>query len=159
MVSRAAKVSLLSESKRQVRWITPQQTRIRLDELSDHQRDVVLFALATGLRQANARDLRWDQGDLPRRRPGDQLDEVRGKGADLAQQPFTALRIGEMTPPCSSDVPRGVRDGRLNLIGEVTSRAASVQVRKDSVAAAGIRWDIDEAYFLSSQYLLTPPRS
>ena len=77
----------------------------------------------------------------------------------MAQQSFTALRIGETADPCTTDVPRVGWDGRLNLIGEVTSRAASVQVRKDSVAAAGIRWDIDEAYFLSSQYLLTPPRS
>jgi hypothetical protein len=46
------KVKLYREAKRRVRWITPEQARVLLDELPEHQRDMMLFALATGLRQA-----------------------------------------------------------------------------------------------------------
>ena len=38
-----------------------------LRELPEHQRDIVLFALVTGLRQANITNLEWSQVDLARR--------------------------------------------------------------------------------------------
>jgi integrase len=66
-IEKAPKVKLYKESKRRVRWITPDQARRLLAELQDHQRDMVLFALATGLRQGNVTGLRWSQVDLARR--------------------------------------------------------------------------------------------
>jgi integrase len=57
-----------------VEWLTPEQAKTLLGELPDHQRDLVLFALATGLRQSNVTGLEWSQVDLERRvawiRPG-----------------------------------------------------------------------------------------
>ena len=47
------KVRLYREPKRRVRWLTPEQAQRLLAELPIHQREVVLFALATGLRQSN----------------------------------------------------------------------------------------------------------
>jgi integrase len=38
-----------------------------LDELPAHQREIVIFALATGLRQSNALKLEWSKVDLERR--------------------------------------------------------------------------------------------
>jgi hypothetical protein len=62
------------ERKRCVEWLTPEQAKTLLGELPDHQRDLVLFALATGLRQSNVTGLEWSQVDLERRvawiRPG-----------------------------------------------------------------------------------------
>lgn len=78
-IDRVPKVSLFSESKRRVRWITPEQARSLLDELPTHQRDMVLFALATGLRQANVRDLRWDQVDLRRKTAWIHPDEAKAR--------------------------------------------------------------------------------
>ncbi|MGJ8495975.1 tyrosine-type recombinase/integrase, partial [Glaesserella parasuis] len=60
------KVRLYQESKRRIRWITPEQVTALLAQLPAHQRDLVLFALATGLRQANVLKLTWQQVDLVR---------------------------------------------------------------------------------------------
>lgn len=50
-----------------VRYLTQAQADALLAALPDHQRDVVMFALATGLRQGNVLGLTWDQVDLHRR--------------------------------------------------------------------------------------------
>lgn len=43
------------------------QVQAVMARLPEHQREVVLFALATGLRQRNILDLAWDRVDLARR--------------------------------------------------------------------------------------------
>jgi integrase len=53
--------------KVRVRWLTHAQAEAVLRRLPEHQREVVLFALATGLRQRNILDLTWDRVDLARR--------------------------------------------------------------------------------------------
>ena len=50
-----------------VRWLTDEQAKTLLNLLPPHQKDVVLFALATGARQRNVLDLTWDQIVLPNR--------------------------------------------------------------------------------------------
>jgi integrase len=66
-VDRVPKISLFKEAKRRIRWLTPEQVRCLLDLLQPHARDLVLFSLATGLRQANVLKLEWSQVDLDRR--------------------------------------------------------------------------------------------
>jgi site-specific recombinase XerD len=51
-IDKAPRVKLYREAKRRIRWITPEQAKQLLAKLPEHQRDVVLFALATGLRQS-----------------------------------------------------------------------------------------------------------
>jgi len=73
-IERVPKVKMYREAQRRVRWITPDQARALLAELMPHQRELTLFALATGLRQSNIHKLTWDQIDLARRTaciPGD----------------------------------------------------------------------------------------
>ncbi len=53
--------------KVRVRWLTHTQADRLLQELPPHQQDLMLFALATGLRQGNIKSLTWDQVDFPRR--------------------------------------------------------------------------------------------
>jgi integrase len=65
-IDKAPKVKLNREPKRRVRWITPEQASTLLDELPEHQRDITVFALATGLRQGNVIKLEWSQVDLER---------------------------------------------------------------------------------------------
>ena len=50
-----------------VRYLTHEQAETLLANLPEHQRDVVLFALSTGLRQKNVLYLTWDRVDLHRR--------------------------------------------------------------------------------------------
>ncbi|MEO7691741.1 MAG: site-specific integrase [Sphingomonas sp.] len=54
-------------AKVRVRWLTHAQADRLLEELPEHQQDLMLFALATGLRQGNIKRLTWDQVDFPRR--------------------------------------------------------------------------------------------
>ena len=53
--------------KVRVRYLTQDQAAALLERLPAHQREVVLFALATGLRQGNILGLTWDQVDFDRR--------------------------------------------------------------------------------------------
>ena len=50
-----------------VRWITEAQAQKLLKALPEHQREVVVFALSTGLRQGNVLGLTWEQVHLDRR--------------------------------------------------------------------------------------------
>lgn len=78
-LDRAPKIRLCREAKRRVRWITPDQVQVLLKELPKHQVDVVLFALATGLRQANVIRLEWSQVDLDRRVAWSHADQAKGR--------------------------------------------------------------------------------
>jgi integrase len=53
--------------KVRVRYLTQAQARSLLGALPEHQREVVTFALATGLRQGNILALTWAEVDLDRR--------------------------------------------------------------------------------------------
>jgi integrase len=50
-----------------VRYLTHSQAEVLLANLPIHQREVVTFALATGLRQGNVLGLTWEQIDMERR--------------------------------------------------------------------------------------------
>ena len=65
-IIRTPKVRMYQEAKRRVRWITPEQAKVLLGELPLHQKEITLFALSTGLRQANVVQLTWPQVDLVR---------------------------------------------------------------------------------------------
>ena len=66
-IDRVPKVRLYRQARRRVRWITPEQGQLLLEELPPHQGDIVMFALSTGLRQSNVLRLEWSQVDLERR--------------------------------------------------------------------------------------------
>ena len=63
-LEKAPKVKLFKESEGRIRFITPEQVQALLRELPAHQRDMVLFALQTGLRQSNVVNLEWLQVNL-----------------------------------------------------------------------------------------------
>ena len=63
-IDRTPKVKLFKEGPGRERSITPDQVVALLAELPVHQRDVVVFALATGLRQSNVVGLEWSHVNL-----------------------------------------------------------------------------------------------
>ena len=63
-IDRTPKVKLFKEGPGRERSITPQQIGALLKELPPHQRDVVIFAFATGLRQSNVVGLEWSHVNL-----------------------------------------------------------------------------------------------
>ena len=63
-LDKVPKVKLFKEGPGRERSITGEQAKTLLGELPVHQRDVVLFALATGLRQSNVLGLEWSHVNL-----------------------------------------------------------------------------------------------
>lgn len=63
-IEKVPKVRLFKETNNRERSLTPDQAQRLIDELPEHQREVVLFALATGLWQSNVLRLEWTQVNL-----------------------------------------------------------------------------------------------
>ena len=78
-IDKTPRVKLYREAKRRIRWITPEVAKQLLAELPEHQRNVVLFALATGLRQANVMKLEWSQVDAERGTAWIHADQAKGR--------------------------------------------------------------------------------
>lgn len=66
-IEKVPKVTLFKEPEGRERAITPEQAKRLLEELPEHQRDYVLFALLTGLRQSNVLGLEWSCVNLEQR--------------------------------------------------------------------------------------------
>jgi integrase len=66
-VDKVPKVRLFKETSSRERSLTVEQAKALLEQLPEHQREVVLFALATGLRQRNVLGLEWQQVNLAQR--------------------------------------------------------------------------------------------
>ncbi len=66
-IDKVPKVQLYPEPKRRVRFLTIEQLQTLLKHLPKYQRDIVLFALSTGLRRANITGFEWSQVDLGRK--------------------------------------------------------------------------------------------
>lgn len=65
-LDKVPKVKLFKEPPGRVQFLTFDQVELLLKELPQHQRDIVLFALHTGLRQSNVLKLEWSRVDLAR---------------------------------------------------------------------------------------------
>ncbi|MBX3694214.1 MAG: site-specific integrase [Steroidobacteraceae bacterium] len=65
-IERAPKVRLLPEAKGRDRTLTRDEAARLLAELPEHLRVMAAFALLTGARQRNVRELQWSQVDLER---------------------------------------------------------------------------------------------
>ena len=63
-IDKVPKVKLFKEGSGRERSITVAQAETLVSELPAHQRDVVVFALATGLRQSNVLGLEWSHVNL-----------------------------------------------------------------------------------------------
>jgi integrase len=63
-IDKAPKIRLFKESNSRERSLTVDQVKRLMQELPAHQRETVMFALATGLRQRNVLELEWSEVDL-----------------------------------------------------------------------------------------------
>jgi integrase len=66
-LDKVPKIKLFKETADRERSLTPEQAQNLLRELPSHQREYVMFALATGLRQSNVLKLEWGNVDIERR--------------------------------------------------------------------------------------------
>lgn len=94
-IDRAPRIRLLHESRRRVRWLTPQQAQQLLRTLPPHLAAMAAFTLATGLRQRNVSYLRWDQVDLVRGMAWIHADESKSRRAIAVPLNTRALAVLE----------------------------------------------------------------
>jgi integrase len=80
-IEKVPRIRLYQEAKRRIRWITPEQVQRLLAELTPHQQDMMLFALSTGLRQANVLKLEWSQVDMVRKMCWIHPDQAKARKA------------------------------------------------------------------------------
>lgn len=84
-IDRVPKIERLEEKARQ-NFITREQARTLIELLPEHLAAMVRFVLATGLRSANVRNLRWDQVDIRQKYleiPGEEMKNGRVFSAPL----------------------------------------------------------------------------
>lgn len=92
-VATTPKIKRMEEQSR-VRFIEKEEARKLLKELPPHLKDKVIFALSTGLRDANVRELRWDEVDLPNRMvtiSGDKMKNGRPLSIPLNETAYEVL--------------------------------------------------------------------
>jgi len=80
-LTRYPAVRMLPEPKGRVRWLTYEEEARLMEQLPEHLREVVSFALATGLRRRNITHLKWAEVDLERRVAWVHADEAKARKA------------------------------------------------------------------------------
>jgi len=65
-LDRAPSIKLTPEPKRRVRWLKPEEIARLMAELPEHLKAMAQFSLATGLRESNVTQLKWEQVDMQR---------------------------------------------------------------------------------------------
>ena len=78
-IERVPKVRLLPEAKGRTRYLAPIEAQRLLAELPEHLAAMARFAMLTGLRQRNVRELCWSQVDLDRRLVWIHADQAKGR--------------------------------------------------------------------------------
>ncbi len=61
------KITLYREAKRRIRWLSHEEAQRLAAALPEYMSDMMVFSLATGLRQRNVLDLKWEQINLQRK--------------------------------------------------------------------------------------------
>jgi integrase len=121
--------------KVRVRYLTHDQAKALLDSLPAHQREVVMFALATGLRQGNILGLTWDRVDMTRRMVT--IEHGDTKNGDALGVPLNDLALGVL------ERQQGKHDTHVFTYRGVPLRSANTRAWRAALAACGItdfRW-------------------
>lgn len=94
-IERVPEFFFYEEDKGRTRWLEPHEIARLLDALPEHERDIAMFSFATGLRQGNIRQLRWEQVNLNRRVlviDGKEMKNGRDHGIPLNDAAIDVLR-------------------------------------------------------------------
>lgn len=77
MLAKVPAIKLLTEPKRRIRYLSESEEFRLINELPEHLKPVVKFALATGLRMSNITGLKWENVDLINKMAMVHADEVK----------------------------------------------------------------------------------
>lgn len=136
-LEKAPKLKLHKEPKKRIRWLYPQEAQRLINALNHlpYMQHMVIFSLATGLRQSNVLNLKWEQIDLKRQVAWIYPDEAKaGKAIGVALNQ-TAIAVLAQQP----------RTGRYVFTHSKGKRVLSISSRvwREALKQAGIenfRW-------------------
>ena len=114
-----------------VRFLTTEQAEAVLERLPAHQREVVLFALATGLRQRNILDLTWDRVDLARRIAT--IEEADTKNGEALGVPLNDVAVAVL------ERQKGRHRTHVFTYRGRPLRTANTRARRSALKACGIK--------------------
>lgn len=92
---RVPKFKMFKEAEGRVRSLSPQEFEKLRKELPTHLADMAVFAVATGLRQANVKELEWQYVDLERKHawiPGSKYKNGKAHSVPLNEVALNVLR-------------------------------------------------------------------
>lgn len=143
----APPVRLYPERSRRIRWLTRAQADRLLQELPEHQRAVVRFALATGLRQANVLGLQWSQVDLNRRVAWVHPDQAKARRAipvPLNSEALQVLMCQRMKHPTYVFTYRGrpIRNANTAAWKKALQRAGILDFRWHDLRHTWASWHV-----------------
>lgn len=117
--------------KVRLRYLTHAQADTLLASLPEHQREVVMFALATGLRQRNILDLTWDRVDLVRRIATIEAGDT--KNGNALGVPLNAVALGVL------ERQRGKHKVRVFTFKGKPLESANTRTWRKALEACGIK--------------------
>ena len=129
------KIRLFPEPKRRIRWLTSEQVKRLLNELPQHQQDMMIFALSTGLRQSNVINLEWNQVDLERKAAWIHPDQAKARKA--IHVPLNSVVITVLLRQVGKHQSR-VFTFRGNPIAWVNTRAWKLALKRAGIE--NFRW-------------------
>ena len=95
---RVPKFKLFKESEGRVRSLSPKEFEKLLQELPEHLADMAVFAVATGLRQANVKGLEWQCVDLERKHAW--IPGSKHKNGKAHSVPLNETALSVLQPVC-----------------------------------------------------------
>jgi len=116
----APKITLRNEPNHRIRWLTRNEAARLIQELSTHLTHMTIFTLATGLRQGNVKNLKWDAVDLEKHPAWVHPDEAKSKRAIAIPLNKDAMAIIEQ---CKGQHPVYVFTYRGRPVSQVNTKA------------------------------------
>lgn len=116
----APKVRLRKEGNHRTQWLTRSEAKKLIAELPSHLADMMIFTLATGLRQSNVKNLKWTDVDLHNKHAWVHADEA--KSAKAIAVPLNADAINILQKRISTH-PAYVFTYRGQPVAKVSTRA------------------------------------
>ncbi len=129
------KITLRKEDNLRIRWLTHEEAERLIAELPSHLANMAIFSLATGLRQANVKNLKWKDVDLDEQHAWVHPDQAKSGKAIAVPLNQDAMAI---LLKCKGQHPTHVFTYRGKPITQVNTKAW-----KKALARAGIenfRW-------------------
>lgn len=134
-IDRVPKVNMFRESEGRVRSLTPAEFQRLVHELPPHLADMAMFAVATGLRQANVTGLEWQHVDLARRHAW--IPASQHKNRKPHSVPLNDLAMQVLTKQVGKD-PRWVFTFQGEHIQRTSTKAWAAALKRAGIE--DFRW-------------------